>query len=56
MISITKDCIRCKKPFPYKINILDQRGYRTRKYCDDCIILQHRDESREYQKIKRLKL
>jgi late competence protein required for DNA uptake (superfamily II DNA/RNA helicase) len=53
---IERGCIRCHKTFKYKINMLDQRGSRTRKYCNHCIILNHSDESREYQRIKRAKL
>ena len=29
-------------------------GQMTRKYCDDCITLQHRNESKLYQKALRL--
>ena len=50
------ECKRCNQLFPYAINLLDQRGSRTRKYCDECIILQHADESKLYQKELRYKI
>ncbi len=45
-----KYCIRCDNIFYYGNFNKSLRGQMTRKYCDDCIILQHRDESREYQR------
>ena len=48
-------CIRCKKKFSYDVNPNDNRGSRTRKYCDRCVILQHADESRLYQRLRRQK-
>ena len=45
------ECKRCNQLFSYTINLLDQRGSRSRKYCDECNILQHQDESRDYQRI-----
>jgi|21_taG_2_1085346.scaffolds.fasta_scaffold05093_9 hypothetical protein len=42
-----RSCIRCKETFDYA---LDNR----RKYCDDCRVLQHRDESKIYQRELRL--
>ena len=47
---ITRGCIRCKCPFSYEGVIGTGRGSMTRKYCDECKILQHRDESREYMR------
>tara|TARA_B110000467_G_scaffold30969_1_gene27895 strand:+ start:288 stop:491 length:204 start_codon:yes stop_codon:yes gene_type:complete len=46
-----KICKRCGYDFAYGANvpIRSLRGLMTRKYCDDCIILQHKDESRTYQ-------
>ena len=47
---ITRGCIRCKRSFSYEGTIGTGRGSMTRKYCDECKILQHRDESREYMR------
>jgi hypothetical protein len=51
---ITRGCIRCKSSFNYEGIIGIGRGSMTRKYCNDCKILQKRDESREYQRRKKL--
>ena len=54
---ITRGCIRCHESFTYKVkNENELRGSKTRKYCDRCIILNHADESREYQRIRRQKI
>ena len=47
---ITRGCVRCKCSFTYEGQLGIGRGSMTRKYCDDCKILQHRDESREYMR------
>ena len=47
---ITKVCIRCDKEFEYGDMNKSFRGQMTRKYCDQCKVLQHRDESRLYQR------
>ena len=53
-IMITRGCIRCHESFTYKVkNENELRGIRTKRYCDECVILNHRDESREYQRNKR---
>ena len=49
-------CKRCVKPFPHGKLTLDMRGKSTRKYCDHCKILQHRDESKLYQRKKKLEM
>jgi len=49
---LMKYCMRCSDKFYYGDFNKSLRGQMTRKYCDECIILQHRDESREYQRIK----
>lgn len=54
--TITRGCIRCHKKFEYKVNPNEKRGSRTRKYCNHCIILQHADESRAYQRVRRQKI
>ena len=51
---ITKQCVRCDKLFRYGNMDTSLRGQMTRKYCDDCITLQHRDESKLYQRELRL--
>ena len=48
--NIQVECKRCNHLFLYNVNLLDQRGIRTRKYCDECKVLQHQDESRQYQR------
>ena len=54
---ITRGCIRCQKSFTYELkNENELRGSKTRKYCNHCIILNHADESREYQRIRRQKI
>ena len=56
-IMITRGCIRCHESFTYELNNENElRGSRTRKYCDHCIVLNHADESREYQRIRRQKI
>ena len=52
---ITRGCVRCKCSFSYEGKLGVGRGKMTRRYCDQCIILQHRDESRKYQRKMRLK-
>ena len=37
-----RGCIRCKQKF----DVLDSR----RKFCNECRVLQHRDESKLYQR------
>lgn len=49
-VKICKKCKRCGTKFYYGDAFADLRGRMTRRYCDSCIILQHRDESREYQR------
>jgi len=49
-MKICKVCKRCSTEFYYGEALADLRGRMTRRYCDGCIILQHRDESREYQR------
>lgn len=46
-----KICKRCGSNFMYGANFPTRslRGLMTRKYCDGCIVLQHKDESRIYQ-------
>tara|TARA_R110001599_G_scaffold169788_1_gene359786 strand:- start:2451 stop:2672 length:222 start_codon:yes stop_codon:yes gene_type:complete len=41
-----RGCIRCKKVFEYEGQMGVGRGKMTRKYCNMCKILQHRDEAR----------
>ena len=53
---ITRGCVRCKYSFNYKGKLGIGRGKMTRRYCNQCIILQHRDESREYQRKKRFEM
>ena len=53
---ICRGCIRCKKLFNYGNMDISLRGQMTRKYCNECIVLQHRDESRLYQRRKRLNM
>jgi len=53
---IIRSCIRCRCSFSYEGQLGVGRGKMTRKYCNECIILQHRDESREYQRKKRYNL
>tara|TARA_R110002020_G_scaffold201501_1_gene404163 strand:- start:552 stop:857 length:306 start_codon:yes stop_codon:yes gene_type:complete len=43
---IIRSCIRCKKVFEYEGQMGVGRGKMTRRYCDMCKILQHRDEAR----------
>ena len=43
---IVRGCIRCKKVFEYEGQMGVGRGKMTRRYCDMCKILQHRDEAR----------
>ena len=52
---ITRGCVRCKCSFTYKGQLGGGRGSMTRKYCNECKILQHRDESREYMRKMRLR-
>jgi hypothetical protein len=55
-----KGCRRCHEPFVCKGDWCVGRGTMTRKYCDPCKTLQHRDEARmygnEYRKINRLEI
>jgi hypothetical protein len=51
---ITKQCVRCDKLFQYGNMDTSLRGQMTRKYCNGCITLQHRDESKLYQRELRL--
>ena len=51
---ITKYCKRCNDKFMYGDMNKSLVGQMTRKYCDDCITLQHRNESKLYQKALRL--
>ena len=51
---ITRGCVRCKELFKYNGNYGVGRGTMTRRYCDQCKILQHRDEAILYQKRKKL--
>jgi len=51
---LLKYCKRCRKEFEYGDMNKSLRGQLTRKYCNKCIILQHRDESRDYQRRKRI--
>lgn len=51
-MKLKKYCIRCKQGFKYGDWNKSLRGQMTRKYCDQCNILQHRDESKLYQKQK----
>ena len=53
---IARACHRCKQIFEYEGTIGVGRGKMTRRYCNECKVLQHRDESREYQRKKRLRL
>ena len=53
MTLITKSCVRCNKEFEYGDMNKSLRGQMTRKYCNPCKILQHRDESNLYSKLKR---
>ena len=53
---IIRGCVRCKHFFSYNGELGIGRGTMTRRYCDDCKILNHRDESKRYQrKIKKEK-
>lgn len=54
IITISRSCIRCKCLIEYEADLNNLRGQRTRRYCKDCVVLNHRDESREYQRRKRL--
>ena len=45
---VCRGCIRCKKLFHYGNMDISLRGQMTRKYCDVCKVLQHRDEARAY--------
>jgi hypothetical protein len=47
---ITRGCVRCKCSFKYEGQLGVGRGKMTRKYCNECKVLQHRDESRLYQR------
>ena len=47
---ITRGCVRCKCSFSYEGQLGVGRGKMTRKYCNECKVLQHRDESRLYQR------
>tara|TARA_R100000963_G_C4622645_1_gene89728 strand:- start:822 stop:1022 length:201 start_codon:yes stop_codon:yes gene_type:complete len=51
---IERGCIRCKEIFEYEGIIGVGRGNMTRRYCDQCKILQHRDEAILYKKRKKL--
>jgi hypothetical protein len=51
---IIRGCIRCKELFEYEGKMGVGRGTMTRRYCDQCKILQHRDEAILYQKRKKL--
>lgn len=51
---ITRGCVRCKELFEYNGYYGVGRGTMTRRYCDKCKILQHRDEAILYQKRKKL--
>ena len=48
MEKMTRGCVRCHKLFQYGDMNKSLRGQMTRRYCDMCKILQHRDESRAY--------
>ena len=52
--SLLKICKRCNKTFRYGNFNKSLQGQMTRKYCNECRIRQHQDESREYQRQKRL--
>jgi len=53
MNKITKYCKRCKVKFMYGNMDIALSGQMSRKYCDDCIILQSKDYSKnEYAKKK----
>lgn len=41
-----RGCIRCKEVFEYDGQMGIGRGKMTRRYCNMCKILQHRDEAR----------
>ena len=53
---ICRECIRCKNLFNYGNMDISLRGQMTRKYCNECIVLQHRDESKKYQRRKKLNM
>tara|TARA_R110002126_G_scaffold280186_1_gene427460 strand:+ start:133 stop:306 length:174 start_codon:yes stop_codon:yes gene_type:complete len=53
---ITRGCVRCKEAFEYNGDYGIGRGTMTKRYCEQCKILQHRDESREYQRRKKLNM
>jgi hypothetical protein len=55
-MKICRECKRCNEKFYYGEIFANLRGRMTRRYCDNCIILQHRDESREYQRKRRAHL
>ena len=46
MEKMTRGCVRCHKLFQYGDMNKSLRGQMTRRYCDMCKILQHRDEAR----------
>ena len=50
-----KICKRCNENFTYGDITQSLRGQMTRKYCDACIVLQHRDESKMYQRRRLVK-
>ena len=43
------ECIRCSQTFDHEIYL-----HGNRKYCNDCKVLQHREESKLYQRELRL--
>jgi hypothetical protein len=47
-MKITKKCIRCKCMFQYGDMDKSLCGQMTRRYCNVCKILQHKDEARIY--------
>ena len=49
-LKMIKICKRCNRDFTYGDITKSLRGQMTRKYCDECIVLQHRDESKIYQR------
>lgn len=52
---ITKYCKRCKGKFMYGDMSKTLRGQMSRKYCDDCNVLQNKDNSRS-EWVRRKKL
>jgi len=49
-VAMIKICKRCNENFTYGDITKSLRGQMTRKYCDGCIVLQHREESKIYQR------